>query len=45
MTVIEIKATALQKASDACQKQFNQAFLRILIDRLTWANSQLSTRT
>jgi serine/threonine protein kinase len=44
MTLIEIKATALQKASDACQKQFNQAFLRILIDRLTWANSRLSTR-
>jgi serine/threonine protein kinase len=45
MTVIEIRAAALQKASDACQKQFNQAFLRILIDRLTWANSLLSTRT
>ena len=44
LTLIEIKATALQEASDACQKQFNQAFLRILIDRLTWANSQLSTR-
>ncbi len=44
LTVIEIKAAALQKASDACQKQFNQAFLRILIDRLTWANSRLSTR-
>jgi serine/threonine protein kinase len=45
MTVIEIKAVALQKASDACQKQFNQAFLRILIDRLTTANSRLSTRS
>ena len=44
MTMMEIKATALQKASDACQKQFNQAFLRILIDRLTWANSRLSAR-
>ena len=44
LTVIEIKALALQKASDACQKQFNQAFLRILIDRLTAANSRLSTR-
>jgi serine/threonine protein kinase len=44
MTVIEIKAAALQKASDACQKQFNKAFLRILIDRLTWANSRLSSR-
>jgi hypothetical protein len=45
MTVIEIRAAALQKATDACQKQFNQAFLRILIDRLTRANSLLSTRT
>ncbi len=44
MTVIEIKALALQKASDACQKQFNQAFLRILIERLTRANDRLSTR-
>jgi len=44
LTVIEIKAAALQKATDACQKQFNQAFLRILIDRLTWANSRLSAR-
>ena len=44
MTVIEIKALALQKASDACQKQFNQAFLRILINRLSAAASRLSTR-
>ena len=35
----------MQKASDACQKQFNQAFLRILIDRLTTANSRLSARS
>lgn len=28
----------------ACQKQFDQAFLRILIDRLSSANSRLSTR-
>jgi len=45
LTVIEIKAFALQKASDACQKQFNQAFLRILIDRLTAASNRLSTRS
>ena len=44
LTLIEIKAATLQKASDTCQKQFNQAFLRILIDRLTTANSRLSTR-
>jgi serine/threonine protein kinase len=45
LALIEIKAAALQKATDACQKQFNQAFLRILIDRLTWANSRLSERS
>jgi serine/threonine protein kinase len=45
LTVIEIKAAALQKASDACQKQFNQAFLRILIDRLNTASGRLSTRS
>ena len=45
VALIEIKAAALQKATDACQKQFNQAFLRILIDRLTWANSRLSARS
>jgi serine/threonine protein kinase len=44
LAVIEIKALALQKASEACQKQFNQAFLRILIDRLTAANARLSER-
>jgi eukaryotic-like serine/threonine-protein kinase len=44
ITVVEIKALALQKASDACQKQFNQAFLRILIQRLSTANDRLSTR-
>jgi len=45
LALIEIKAGALQKASDSCQKQFNQSFLRILIDRLTWANSRLSARS
>jgi serine/threonine protein kinase len=43
LTVIEIKAVALKKASDACQKQFNQAFLRILINRLDTANGRLTT--
>jgi eukaryotic-like serine/threonine-protein kinase len=45
LTIIEIKALALQKASDACQKQFNQAFLRILIDRLATASNRLSTHS
>ena len=44
LTVIEIKAVALQKASEACQKQFNQSFLRILIERLAHASDRLSTQ-
>jgi len=42
LTVMEIKASDLSKASDALQKEMNKAFLRILIDRLTWANNRLS---
>jgi len=42
LTVMEIKAVDLSKASDALQKEMNKAFLRILIDRLTWANNRLS---
>ncbi len=45
LTVVEIKAAALQKASDTCQNQFNQAFLRVLINRMARVNSQLSKRT
>jgi len=45
LTVIEVNATALRQSSDACQKQFNRAFVRILLDRverLSKANAQLS---
>jgi serine/threonine protein kinase len=42
MSVIEIKAADLSQASDPLQKEINKAFLRILIDRLTWANNRLS---
>jgi eukaryotic-like serine/threonine-protein kinase len=42
LSVIEIKAADLNQSSDALQKEMNKAFLRILIERLTWANSQLS---
>lgn len=34
VVAVEIKASALGKSSHACQVHFNQAFLRILIDRL-----------
>jgi serine/threonine protein kinase len=42
LAVIEIKAGDLNQASDALQKDMNKAFLRILIDRLTWANNRLA---
>jgi serine/threonine protein kinase len=42
LTVIEIKAADLSNATDPLQKEMNKAFLRILIDRLTWANNRLS---
>jgi CRP-like cAMP-binding protein len=42
--VIEITAEALRGATDACQVQFNRAFMRILIDRLTAANQKLAER-
>jgi len=42
VTVIEIKANALRQASDALQKQFNKAFMRLLIDRLSLANERLA---
>lgn len=40
--VIEIKAASLNTASDALQVKVNQAFLRILLDRLTLANARLA---
>jgi serine/threonine protein kinase len=42
LAVIEIKASDLSQASDPLQKEMNKSFLRILIDRLTWANNRLS---
>lgn len=42
--VAEIKAAALCAASDRCQVQFNKAFMKILIDRLTAANIRLAER-
>ena len=42
--VLEIKATSLSAASDACQVQFNKSFMRILIERLSAANKKLSER-
>ena len=47
MTLIEIPAAVVDNASDSCQKQFNRAFVRVLIermDKLTRANSRLSSQ-
>lgn len=44
VTVIEIKAEALRAASDASQVEFNKAFMRVLVDRLTQANLRLAGR-
>lgn len=40
LTVVEIKAQALQQATDALQKQFNKSFLRILVNRLSQLNDR-----
>ena len=42
ITVIEIKAEALSQASELCRHNFNGAFLEILVDRLSMANTRLS---
>jgi serine/threonine protein kinase len=45
LTIIEVNAAALRQSSDACQKQFNRAFVRILLDRverLSRLNAQLT---
>jgi eukaryotic-like serine/threonine-protein kinase len=41
-TVLEIRAASLAAASDACQVQFNRAFLRILLTRLEDATRRLA---
>ena len=42
--VLEIKAAALNSASEACQVQFNKACMRLLVERLSSANRQLARR-
>lgn len=42
ISVLEIDSMAMRLASAPCQVQFNKAFMRILIDRLTWANAKLA---
>lgn len=42
VVVLEIRAEALNSASDACQVQFNKSFMRLLVERLSTANRQLA---
>jgi serine/threonine protein kinase len=44
IVVIEIKSIALRVASSTCQVNFQKAFMRVLIDRLTQANAKLAGR-
>ena len=44
ITVLEIKSAALRGASPTCQVSFQKAFMRMLIDRLSQANSKLAGR-
>jgi len=42
LTVIEIRAETLTKASELCRHHFHGAFLELLVDRLSMANLRLS---
>jgi eukaryotic-like serine/threonine-protein kinase len=42
VTIIEIKASALRAATDACQVGFNKAVTRVLIERLIHTNKLLA---
>jgi serine/threonine protein kinase len=41
-TVITVPTAALRRASDACRHSFDHAFLRILVERLSLANTRLT---
>ncbi len=45
VTVVEIKAKALNASTEATQVGFNKAFMRVLIERLTQANVRLADRS
>jgi serine/threonine protein kinase len=42
ITVIEIRAETLSRASELCRHHFHGAFLELLVDRLTMANQRVS---
>jgi len=39
--VITIRTEDLERASDACRNRFDRAFMAILVERLTLANTRL----
>jgi serine/threonine protein kinase len=45
VTMVEIRASALRNATDACQNAFNKAVARVLIERLAQTNKLLALRT
>jgi eukaryotic-like serine/threonine-protein kinase len=40
--LVEVKASGLKAASEGCQVEFNKAFLRILIEKLSSAHEQIA---
>ncbi|HET6756079.1 MAG TPA: serine/threonine-protein kinase [Burkholderiales bacterium] len=40
--LVEVKASALKAASEGCQIEFNKAFIRILIERLSSAHERIA---
>jgi eukaryotic-like serine/threonine-protein kinase len=44
ITVVQIKSGSLRVATPACQVGFNQAFMRVLVERLAQANRQIAQK-
>jgi CRP-like cAMP-binding protein len=40
--IIKIRAEDLDRASDVCRHRFDRAFMTILVERLTLANTRLT---
>jgi CRP-like cAMP-binding protein len=40
--MIKIPVSALERATEVCRLNFDRAFLRVLVERLTLANSRLA---
>ncbi len=44
VAALEIKGSAITRATEACQVQFNKALIQVLIERLDYANALLAER-